>query len=157
MSKYLKSALFLIAVLVASWIYAGPLQAQSTERVVTVLGSEARTATTASVDFINTTGNTNVAGAYLVLDVTGVASTPLITLTVQAKDPVSGKYESIFNASAGVSAAGTVTYLIYPGVGAASDDVAQVVSRPLPPVWRVTVAHLDADPITYTVGALLVD
>lgn len=157
MHKYLKFGLFLTACAVASWLYAGTLQAQSTERVVAVFGSEPRTATTTSVDFINTTGNANVSGAYLVLDVSGIAASPLITLSVQAKDPVSGKYEPIFNASTGVSAAGTVTYLIYPGVGTASDDVAQVVSRPLPPVWRVSVAHLDTDAITYTVGALLVD
>jgi len=123
---------------------------------VTLLTSSQRTATTASSDVVNIGENINVRGAYVTLDVTGVLTSPVITLTVQAKDPVSEGYEAIFTATSGVTAAGTHTYLIYPGIGSAADDVAQIRSYPLPAQWRVRVAHADTDPITYSVGALLV-
>ena len=128
----------------------------SSKRLVTVLASSQRTATTTSDDFINSGLNTNVKGAYVTLDVTAVLTSPVITLTVQAKDPVSDNYEAVLTASSGVSAAGTHTYLIYPGAGAAAGDVVQTLSYPLPPQWRVSVEHTDTDPITYSVGALLI-
>jgi hypothetical protein len=129
-------------------------RAQSTQREVTVLDSEERTATTTSADIVNLGENLNVKGAYVFLDVTGVETTPLVTLSIQAIDPVSGDYATVFAATTGVSS--TVTYLVYPGVGSATDGISQTRSYPLPAGWRVSVAHQDADPITYSVGALLI-
>ena len=131
-------------------------QAQNTQRIVTVLSSASRVTTTNSADFVNLGETVNVRGAYLTIDVTDAATTPLITLSVKAKDYVSGKYESVFVAATGVATIGTHTYLIYPGIGAADDDVVQIQSYPLPIQWRVTVEHQDSDPITYSVVALLV-
>ena len=128
----------------------------SSLRLVTVLASSQRITTTTGSDVVNIGENLNVRGAYLTLDVTGVMTTPVITLTVQAKDPVSSNYEAIFTATSGVTTTGTHTYLIYPGVGSAGGDVVQTLSYPLPAEWRVSVAHSDTDPITYSVGALLV-
>lgn len=126
----------------------------SSERLVTVLASSQRAADTTSDDVVNTGPNLNARGAYLTLDVTGVL-TAVITLTVQAKDPVSDKYEGIFTAASGVSAAGTHTYLIYPGAGSAGGDVVETLSYPLPAQWRVSIDHENTNPITYSVGALL--
>lgn len=128
-------------------------RAQSTRRAVTLLASSQRTATITSEDIVNHAENLNVRGAYVFLDVTGVQTTPLITLSVQAIDPVSGDYVNVLAATAGVSS--SAVYLIYPGIGSAADGVTQVRSYPLPASWRVRVAHADADPITYSVGALL--
>lgn len=137
-------------VLLASFL---PIQAQSTQRTLTLLTSESRTATTSSLDVSNIGENLNVKGAYLMLNVTGVQTTPLITLAVQAKNPATGDYVGIFTATAGVSS--TATYLLYPGAGTAANDVTQTRSYPLPPVWRVRVTHDDTDPITYSVSAML--
>jgi len=131
-------------------------QAQNTQRIITVLSSASRITTTNSADFANLGETVNIRGAYLTFDITDVMTTPLITLSVKAKDYVSGNYESVFVAATGVTTIGTHTYLIYPGIGAAAHDVDQIQSYPLPLQWRVTVEHQDADPITYSVGALLV-
>lgn len=131
--------------------------AQSTSRrQVTVLASARRTATTTSDDILNIGENLNVSGAYIFLDVTAVQTTPLITLAVQAVDPVGGDYISVFTAATGLSAAGNATYLLIPGVGSADDDVTEVQGFPIPASWRVRVTHGDTDPITYSVGALLI-
>ncbi len=129
---------------------------QNTQRIITVLASASRTATTNSADYVNLGEISNIRGAYITLDVTGASASPIITLSVKAKDYVSGAYESVFVATTGVTTTGTHTYLIYPGIGSAANDVTQIQSYPLPIQWRVTVEHVDTDPITYSVGALLV-
>jgi hypothetical protein len=131
-------------------------QAQATSRrLLPVLASEARTETAVSGNIVNVGENLNVKGAYIFLDVSGVLTTPLITLSVQAVDPAAGTYRNVFVATSGVSS--TQTYLIYPGIGSAANDVNQVLSYPLPASWRVEVAHDNTDPITYSVSALLVE
>jgi len=135
------------------WSYT---QAQNTQRIITILSSAPRTATTNSADYVNLGEISNIRGAYITLDVTGAADTPTITLSIKAKDYVSGAYESVLVAATGVTTTGTHTYLIYPGIGAAANDVTQIQSYPLPMQWRVTVEHTDTDPITYSVGALLI-
>lgn len=153
----LGATIILGLLLIAVALGSQPTQAQSTQRLVTVLSSASRTSDTTSDDVYNLGENLNVRGGYVVLDVTGVLTTPLITLSVQVKDPLSEQYRSVMTATAGVSAVGTKTYLVYPGIGNAAADVTQVASYPLAPVWRVFVDHDDTDPITYTVGAMLVN
>jgi hypothetical protein len=72
-----------------------------------LLGSYARTSTTASRDIINN----NCRGCQIILDVTSVTATPSITVTIQGKDPVSGKYYTILTSSP-VTATGTVVYRV---------------------------------------------
>lgn len=95
--------------------------------------------------------NYNHRGAIIVLDMTSVG-TGNVTLTVQAKDPVSGKYHTIFTGAA-VSTNSTNVYTIYPGVTAVANAA---VSFPLPRTWRVVVTANNANPTTYTVGATLI-
>lgn len=152
----LSLGLLFVAVALALLLHK-PAQAQSTARLVTVLSSASRTSDTTSLDQVNFGETSNVRGGYITLDVTGAMTTPLITLTLQAKDPVSGNYENLLVASTGVSTIGTHTYLVYPGIGNAAGDVVQVLSYPLPPTWRVLISHNDTDPITYSVGAMLVN
>lgn len=141
-------------VVITAMSVVGLTKAQSTQRQVTLLSSSLRTATTTSADQFNIGENLNVRGVLITLDVTAVLTTPTATLSVQGKDPASGKYENLLTAS-GVTAQGTHSYLVYPGVGAASADVTKVAGFVLPNTWRVSVAHSDTDPITYTVGAML--
>jgi hypothetical protein len=161
MNKRLFFALILGLALLAAWLLPLWSQAQaaqvSSRRLVSVLQSEQRTATTTSDDITNFGETINVKGGYITLDVTAVLTTPLITLSVQLKDPASGQYETLMSATSGVTTTGTHTYLIYPGAGEAGADVTQVAGYVLPPTWRVKVDHADTDPITYSVGAMLVE
>ena len=94
--------------------------------------------------------NTNYRGLILVCDVTAVAA-GTIAVSVQGKDTVSGKYYTLFTGAA-VATAITTVYQVYP----ASTPSASAYNGPLPTIWRVMVTAVNANPITYTVGAALI-
>jgi hypothetical protein len=91
--------------------------------------------------------NQGASGVKVVLDMT-VPGTGSVTLTIQGKDPGSGKY---FTALAGtaVTTVSTNVYTIYPGITAAANAAA---NDALPYLWRVIVTANNANPCTYTVG-----
>lgn len=111
----------------------------------TVLASVARTATLNSSDFTNY----NARGLHVVVDVTAVGLTPSITVKIQGKDALSGKYYDLLT-SAAITAVGTTALKVYPGVTVAANVA---VSDVLPRTYRVRVEHLGTDSITYSVGA----
>lgn len=92
-------------------------------------------------------------GLKLVIDITAIAGTsPTVTVTIQGKDPVSGKYYTLL-ASAALAATGTTTLTIYPGIAtvanASVDDV-------LPATWRISVVVGGTGPsATMTIGGSL--
>ncbi len=114
---------------------------------VTVYASAARTATPTAV--------TVPTGRYryldLTLDLTALAATPSLVVTVDARDSASGKFYNLIT-SAAITTVSTNTYRVGPGLTAAANLVANFV---LPDSIRVTVTHGDADSATYTVGANL--
>lgn len=114
----------------------------------TVFASAARTASIDSADLTNYNGR----GLHLVIDVTAIAATPSVVFSIQAKDPISGKYYNLLSSSA-ITGVGTTVLRIYPGLlvvaNLASNDV-------LPRVFRVSAAHGDADSITYSVAASVI-
>ena len=114
---------------------------------ITALPSAARTATVQSAA-IKTAGRS---GCHVILDVTAVAATPSITLSIEALDPVSGQWYNLLTGSA-VTAIGTTVYRIHPSLTAAANATAK---DSLPSNIRVNVAHADADSITYSVGVSL--
>jgi hypothetical protein len=132
-------------------------QAQSSDRLVTVLSSARRITSTNSLDQVNFGGNLNVRGGYVILNVSDALTPTVITPAIQLKDPLSGNYRNLLLASTGVTTTGTYIYLVYPGIGAAGAQVDQVASYPLPTTWRVAISHTYTDPITYTVSAMLVN
>lgn len=111
-----------------------------------VLPSAARTATPDTYEFEH-----DGSALHLVVDVTAVTATPSITVTVAGVDRVSGKTYTLL-ASAAITGTGTTVLKIGRGLTAAANSVANDV---LPPVFRVTVTHGDADSITYSVAGLL--
>lgn len=113
-------------------------------REVAALASAARTASVNSADLVND----NARGVRIVIDVTALALTPSVIFTVVGKDVLSGKYTAILT-SAAITAVGTTTLIVYPGVTPAAN---LAVSHPLPRLWRLEAAHGDADSITYSVG-----
>lgn len=114
---------------------------------VTLLASAARTASNDTADQVNYDWK----GVQITIDATAIAATPSVVFTLQGKDPLSGKYYTIL-ASAAVTAVSTTILRVYPGLTAAANTVANDV---LPSTWRVSIAHGDADSITYSVGAQL--
>ena len=113
---------------------------------LTLLGSASRAATTSSAQF-----TWNQPKAYCVLDVTAVAATPSIVLSLEVYDPVSGQYVTIFTATTAVTATGTKTYCLT-DTSFAPTGVTETKQCYMTDTMRVTVTHADADAITYSVS-----
>jgi hypothetical protein len=98
--------------------------------------------------------NTLFRGLKLVIDITAISGTsPTLTVTVQGKDPVSGKYYTIL-ASAALAAVATTVLTVYPGAPATANVSANDV---LPSTWRVISSIGGTGPsVTATIAALLV-
>jgi hypothetical protein len=114
---------------------------------VTLLVSAARTATLQSADRTNSNGR----GVHVVVDVTS-AGTGSITLTIQGKDALSGKYYTLL-AGAAVTTNSTNIYKVFPGATAVANAAANDI---LPRTWRIDVTHNNANSITYSVGATVI-
>lgn len=112
----------------------------------TLLASAARTVTTSSPDQTNY----NAKGLHVVLDVT-VAGTGDITLTIEGKDGLSGKYYTLL-AGTNVTTNSTNVYKVYPGLPATANVSANDI---VPRTYRVTVTANNANIITYSVASLL--
>lgn len=112
---------------------------------IRVLESAARTATS-NVALINSRGK----ALHLVVDVTANPGTlGSITVTIQAKDPVSGKFYTLL-ASAAITAVGTTVYRVGPALTAAANLVANDV---VPKDLNILVTANNANPMTYSIGA----
>jgi hypothetical protein len=73
-------------------------------------------------------------GMKLVVDVTAISgTTPGLTVVIEGKDPISGKYYTILS-SAVITAVSTVVLNVYPGLTAAANLKADDI---IPTVWRV--------------------
>lgn len=116
---------------------------------LTPFASAARTATGNSGDL----SNGQHRGLHLVIDATAASATPSVVFTIQGKDETSGQYYTIL-ASAAITGVSTTVLRVYPGLTAASNTVA---NDALPKTWRVLATHADADSITYSVGACLIN
>jgi hypothetical protein len=119
-----------------------------------LLASAARTATISTADQPNYNGR----GVVLYLDVTAHAATPTLTVSVEGKDPVGGKYFPLTAFPAlNVAGAVTVAYTFYPG---AIESAALAGHEPfglvVPRTWRATVTHGDADSATNSLGGSLI-
>lgn len=95
--------------------------------------------------------NYNARGIIVVLDMT-VVGTGSVTLEIDMKDPVSGKYVSLLTGAA-VTTNSTNVYTVYPGAPATANVSA---NSPLPRTWRVKVTANNANSATYSVGAMLI-
>lgn len=114
----------------------------------TILESAARTASVDSADFVNVAGK----GGHFIVDITSITLTPQITVSIQGKDPVSSEYYDIL-VSNPLSVVGTFKLTVFPGI---LDVAALKVADIIPRVFRVSVSNVDADSITYSIGASLV-
>ena len=110
-----------------------------------VCALDAVTASTTNFD----RSNWGARGIHLVIDVTARTSTSTLTVTIQGKDPVSGKFYTIL-ASTAISAVSTVVLKVYPGLTAAANLAANDV---IPSEWRVVATVASAGAITATIAA----
>lgn len=113
---------------------------------VSVLTSAARTTTQTQADQINPYAR----GIAVTLDMT-VVGTGSVTVSIQGKDVVSGKYVTLL-AGAAITTNSTNTYRVYPGLTAVANATA---SDSLWRTWRVLVTANNANSATYSVGAAL--
>jgi hypothetical protein len=106
---------------------------------------------------VNSADQVNVVarGLHLVIDITTITgTTPTLTVTIEGKDPTSGKYYTIL-ASAALNATGTTVLKVYPGLTASANAVANDV---LPRTWRVRTTIGGTTPaVTATIAANLID
>lgn len=91
--------------------------------------------------------NLGARGVVVVVDTT-VIGTGSITLTIQGKDRVSGKYYTLL-ASAAIVTNVTTAYAVFPGATVTANVSANMG---LPDVWRLLVTANNANAATYTVG-----
>lgn len=114
----------------------------------TLLASAARTTTQTSADLTNY----NARGIMVTLDVTNVAASPSVTVTINGKDPASGKYFLLLSGAA-VTTAVTNTYTVYPGATVTANVSASTV---LPRTFQIVVTANNANSGTYSVGYNLI-
>lgn len=118
----------------------------------TILSSAARTASGQS----DAQSNWQYRGVRLYLDVSAVSGTsPTLDAKVQTKDPVSGTWVDLPNASfAQKTGAGTDTLVIFPGVTATAN---RGVSDALDKNWRIDYTIGGTSPsFTFSVGAVYI-
>lgn len=114
---------------------------------LTILASAARTTTQTSADLVNY----NSKGIKVVLDMTTVG-TGSVTLAINGKDSVSGKYYAILTGAAVITNS-TNVYTVYPGITTALNAA---VSDILPRTYQIVVTANNANSATYSVGASLI-
>ena len=113
------------------------------------LASTPRTATPSTADRTNY----NFRGLSILVDVTALADTPSVQITLEIKDTI-GNYITIWTAAAAitnVTGTGQYAYLIYPtaeNTEGWTETVATVLGSR---TYRVLLTHADADSITYSV------
>lgn len=113
------------------------------------------TLTTQGAGTVNGADQTNVngRGLHLTIDITAQGGTPTTTVTIQGKDPVSGKYYTILVSTA-LAAVATTILRVYPGLTASANLTANDV---LPRTWRVIATVAGTTPsVTATIAASVV-
>lgn len=116
---------------------------------VSALTSLARTATTTVADQTNH----NHRGIIVTLDATvNAGSAGSITLSINGKDVLSGKYYLML-AGVAVTTVGTSQYTIYPGLTTAANVTANGI---LPRTFQIVVTANNGNPVTYSVGYTLI-
>lgn len=113
---------------------------------VALLTSASRTTTQTSGDLTNIAGNT----LTVVLDMTTVG-TGSVTVTINGKDPASGKYYLLLSGAAIVTNS-TNRYRVGPSVAASANAVAQDY---LPRTFQIVVTANNANAAVYTLGYML--
>lgn len=112
----------------------------------TLLASGARTTTQTSADIITY----GCKAIDVIIDITA-GTTPALTVTIDGKDPASGKYYNLLT-SASLASSATTVLRVGPGLTVAANLAANYY---LPRTIRIVVTAGNANSITYSVGYTL--
>lgn len=88
-------------------------------------------------------------GAQIIINVSAISATPSVTFHVEGHDEAGDTWYELL-ASAAITAIGVTVLTVYPG---ASETANVSTNKSIPLNWRVRANHSDADSITYSVGA----
>lgn len=129
------------------WIFNGTTFDRWRNNIdVTLLASAARTTTQTSADIITY----NLSGITVIVDVTS-AGTGSITMTINGKDPASGKYYPLLTGAAIVSNS-TNVYRFQPALPVTANKDSPGY---LPRVIQIVITANNANSVTYSVGYTL--
>lgn len=109
-----------------------------------VFPSASRTTTQTSADLVNAGGSDAL---HVILDVT-VPGTGSVTLSINGKDPASGKYYALLTGAA-VTTTTTNVYRVGLGITVAANSAANDM---VPQTMQIVVTANNANPVTYSVG-----
>lgn len=126
-----------------------PLVVQNEEESGELLALVARTTDAQSADQTNHGWK----GVMVFIECTAITASPVLTIIIEAKDPVSGVYFPIATFTNTIVAISSRAFILYPG--ALEDIVEADIEKqglPLPSVWRLNVSADDADSCTYSAG-----
>jgi len=118
---------------------------------VSLLAEAARTVQTSSPDQFNRWWR----GVLLVIYVAAAGGGGGLTPLILPYEPLYGGAFLFTATPTKITATGTYTYLLYPGVTTAT-GVTQVFDRPLPRRWKLRVDVDDATSYTYRAGACMI-
>lgn len=118
--------------------------------IIQLLPSAARTAAIQSEE---QKSDGSYKGILLIIDATAETGTAEVTPNIQAYDPVSAAWYTVWTAAAAISATGDFTYLLYPG--ATDGNFTEVDGIPIPIWWRLSMTVADTDSLTYSAAAHL--
>ena len=126
---------------------------RNNEMLTALLPNAARTVT--EVSALQT--NFNARGLFLFIVVDTIVATPSVTPVVHARQDTNGAYETIWQAPAAITAPGSYTYMLYPGVASGGGtSLTAMASMIIPRKWRLQMTHNDPDSITYGVDAFYI-
>ena len=118
-----------------------------------LLASAARTATSDTIEIngANFEGMSlgSMTNIDIIIDVTAITATPSVAVTLQGKDPASGKLYDLLASIVALTAVGTTVLRIGKDVVAAAGVAANTF---IPDEVILKFTHADADSITYSVG-----
>ena len=91
-------------------------------------------------------------GLHVIVNVTTAVAGGLLTPTIQGQGPFGDWYDLLVGAQIDGNNQGYSLMKMYPGISPLSGYAASDV---LPPVWRISFVHANANVVRYTVGASL--
>ncbi len=109
------------------------------------LPSAARTSAPAALD---DQANDEFDGIRVVVDLTAFVTAASLTVDIQGKDPLSGKYFTLLSSGA-LTATVTKVLTLFPGAPVVANGSA---NDALPGVWRIVVTHGNGNSHTYSIG-----
>lgn len=96
--------------------------------------------------------NYNARGAYIFVRITGVEGGQTMQVYAEVDDDASSQAVTFWRATTALTTTGHWAYLIYPGAGAAAQEILETVSYPIPRNWDLGYILTNSENITFSIG-----